>query len=153
MTTDANKGHSEAAQRVLRKIVDRIAGGEDFDLTENDQLELLRLTHELEHYRYEFEQVKGELESKDEQLRKLSRDLETTGTDLFDYLEFIPVAFVKLSKKGIIERVNSAARKMLVEPEGTLVGIPFSNFVRPEDFGMYFNEIKNITPKNNFIFF
>jgi PAS domain S-box-containing protein len=138
------------AQRVLRKIVDRIAGGEDFDLTEDDQLELLRLTHELEHYRYEFEQVKGELEIKDEQLRKLSRDLETTGTDLFDYLEFIPVAFVKLSKKGIIEKVNSAARKMLVEPEGTLIGIPFSNFVRPEDFGMYFNEIKNITPKNNF---
>ena len=149
MTTDSNKGHSEAAQRVLRKIVDRIAGGEDFDLTKDDQLELLRLNHELEDYRYELEHVKGELESKDEQLRKLSRDLETVGTDLFDYLEFIPVAFVKLSKKGIIEKVNSAAREMLVEPEGTLIGIPFSNFVRPEDFGIYFNEIKNITPKNS----
>jgi PAS domain S-box-containing protein len=149
MTTDSDKVHSAAAQKALRKIVDRLAGGEDFDLTEDDQLELLRLTHELEHYRYELEHVKGELESKNEQLRKLSRDLETAGTDLFDYLEFIPVAFVKLSKKGIIEKVNSAARKMLAEAERSLIGIPFSNFVTPEDQGIYFGGIKNITAKSS----
>ena len=149
MTIDSNKGHSTAAQKALRKIVDRLAGVEDFGLTKDEQLELMRLTHELKHYRYEFEQVKGELESKDEQLRKLSRDLEAAGKDLFDYLEFMPVAFVKLSKKGIIEKVNSAARKMLAEPERSLIGIPFSNFVTPEDQGIYFGGIKNITTKSS----
>ncbi len=131
MTTDSGKVHSAAAQRALRKIADRIAGGEDFGLLEEEQLELLRLTHELDHYRYELEEVQGELENKDEQLRTLSRDLETAGTDLFDYLEFMPVAFVKLSKKGIIERVNSAARQMLAGSEAPPIGAPFSNFVKP----------------------
>ena len=64
MTIDSNKGNSTAAQKALRKIVDRLAGVEDFGLTKDEQLELMRLTHELKHYRYEFEQVKGELESR-----------------------------------------------------------------------------------------
>jgi PAS domain S-box-containing protein len=145
MTTDSNKVHSAAAQKVLQKIADRIAGGEDFGLLEEEQLELLRLTHELDHYRYELEEVQGELETKEEQLRKLSRDLETVGADLFDYLDFIPVAFVKLSKKGIIERVNSAARQMLVGSEHPPIGAPFSNFVKSEDHYIYFGGLKNIT--------
>ena len=145
MTTDSNKGHSAAALRTLRKIANRIAGDDDFGLTEEEQLELLRLTHELEHYRYKLEEVQGELEDKDEQLRKLSRDLETAGIDLFDYLEFMPVAFVKLSKKGIIERVNSAARQLLAGSEATPIGAPFSNFVKSEDQYIYFGGLKNIT--------
>jgi PAS domain S-box-containing protein len=149
MTNDANKGHSTAALSALRKIADRIAGDEDFGLTEDEQLALLHLTHELDHYRYELEEAQGELESKEEQLRKLSRDLEAAGTELFDYLDFMPVAFVRLSKKGTIERVNSAARKMLSESECSPIGVPFSNFVRPEDFGIYFKEIKKIAPRNS----
>jgi len=145
MTTDSNKGHSATAQRVLQKIADRIAGGENFGLLEEEQLALLRLTHELDHYRYELEEVQGELESKEEQLRKLSRDLETAGAELFDYLNFIPVAFVRLSKKGIIERVNSAARQMLVGSEHPPIGAPFSNFVKSEDQHIYFDGLKNIT--------
>ena len=125
MTTDSNNGHSAAAQRVLRKIVNRIAGGEDFGLTEEEQLELLRLTHELEHYRYKLEEVQGELEDKDEQASEAESGSETGGIDLFDYLEFMPVAFVKLSKKGIIERVNSAARQLLAGSEATPIGAPF----------------------------
>ena len=149
MADESNKGHSTAAQRALQKIVDRISGGEDFDLTEEEQLELLRLTHELQHYRYKLEKVQGELENKDEQLRKLSRELETAGIDLFDYLEFIPVAFVKLSQNGIVENVNSAARQMLSESERTLLGVPFSNFVKPEDLGIYFGRVKGGATKNS----
>ena len=149
MANESNKGHSPAAQRALRKIADRIAGGEDFGLTEEERLELLRLNHELEHYRYELEEVQGELESKDEQLRKLSRELETAGIDLFDYLEFMPVAFVRLSQKGIVEKANSAARQMLTESDRTLLNAPFSNFVRPEDLGIYFGRVKNGVIKNN----
>ena len=134
---------------MLQKITDRIAGGEDFGLLEEEQLALLRLSHELNHYRYELEEVQGELENKDEQLRTLSRDLETAGTDLFDYLEFMPVAFVKLSKKGIIEKVNSAARQMLVGSEHSPIGAPFSNFVKPQDQNIYFSGIKNICTKDS----
>lgn len=150
MANGSKKGHSPAAQRALRKIVDRMAGGEKICLTGEEQLELLSLTHEFEHYRYELERIQGELESKDEQLRQLSRELETAEIDLFDYLEFMPVAFVRLSQKGIVEKVNSAARQMLTESDRTLLGAPFSNFVRPEDLGIYFNEIKNIATRNNF---
>ena len=149
MADESNKRHSPAAQRALRKIVDQIAGGVDLGLTEDEQLELLRLNHELEHYRYKLEEVQGELEDKDEQLRKLSRELETAGIDLFDYLEFMPVAFVKLSQKGIVENVNSAARQMLSESDRTLLGVPFSNFVKPEDLGIYFGRIKGGVTKNS----
>lgn len=149
MADESNKEPSLAARSALRKIVDRIAGSEDFGLTKDEQLELLRLNHELENYRYEIEEVRGELENKDEQLRKLSRDLETAKIDLFDYLDFIPVAFVRLSQKGIIEKVNPAAQQMLTESDRTPLGVPFSNFVGPEDLGIYFGGIKNTVTKNS----
>ena len=106
MTIDSNKGNSTAAQKALRKIVDRLAGVEDFGLTKDEQLELMRLTH------------------------------ERTLIFFVDY-------------KFIIEKVNSAARKMLAEPERSLIGIPFSNFVTPEDQGIYFGGIKNTTTKSS----
>jgi PAS domain S-box-containing protein len=149
MADESNKTPSPAVRRALRKIVDRIAGSEDFGLTKDELLELLRLNHELDNYRYELERLQGELENKDEQLRKLSRDLETAGMDLFDYLDFIPVAFVRLSQKGIIEKINSAARQLLAGSERSLIGAPFSNFVKPEDHGIYFGGIKNIATKNS----
>lgn len=149
MADESNKAPSPTARRALRKIVDRIAGSEDFGLTKDEQLELLRLNHELDNYRYELEQLQGELENKDEQLRKLSQDLETAGIDLFDHLDFIPVAFVRLSQKGIIEKINSAARQLLAGSERSLIGSPFTNFVKPEDQGIYFDGIKNIATKNS----
>ncbi|MFO7687633.1 MAG: ATP-binding protein [Desulfobacterales bacterium] len=149
MADESNKAPSPTARRALRKIVDRIAGSEDFGLTKDEQLELLRLNHELDNYRFELELLQGELENRDEQLRKLSRDLETAGIDLFDNLDFIPVAFLRLSQKGIIEKINSAARQLLAGSERSLIGSPFSNFVKPEDLGIYFGGIKNIATKNS----
>jgi PAS domain S-box-containing protein len=149
MSTDWDKEHSATAESALRKIVGRVTGGEGLNLTEAETLELLRLTHEFEQIRYELEVIQMELENKEDQLRKRSRELEIAGSDLFDYLDFMPVAFVKLSPKGIVENVNTAARHMLTESGRPLRGVPFSNFIKPEDLGIYFGRINRNVTKNS----
>jgi PAS domain S-box-containing protein len=138
---------SKTAHKALRKKVDRIAGGEAVGLTEEEQLDLLRLAHELE-------LVQVELEIQNEELQKTSRDLEAARFEFWDLYESAPVAYVSLSKKGIVEKANAAARQMLSgRSDGHLIGQAFSNFVMPEDMSRYFQDMKKITRNEKPVFF
>jgi hypothetical protein len=134
--TDKN-GSTPAYER-LRMLADRIARGDTGDMPEEEQLDLLRLTHELELARVE-------LEAQNEQLRQISRDLEASRGEFHDLYEMAPVAFVSLDKKGIVKRANAAARQMLTGPDGQLVENAFSSFVAPEDMRLYFQQMKKVT--------
>jgi PAS domain S-box-containing protein len=141
-----DNGESTAAHEALRNTAERIASGEATGLPEEEQLDLLRLAHELE-----LAQV--ELETQNEQLRKISRELEDSRLEFWDLYESAPVAFVTLSEKNIVERTNAAARQMLCGPDDRLVGHAFSNFVVPEDMGAYFRNIKKIAASEKPSFF
>lgn len=121
----------------LRKKANRIAADKKSALSEEEQLDLLRLVHELE-------VAQVDLEARNEQLRLNSRELEASQLELWALYESAPVAYVTLSKKGIIQRANAAARQLLSANSGDLIGLEFSRFVRPEDMGLYFQHLRSI---------
>ena len=133
MTTDPHKR--------LRETVDRIAGNKAVDLPEEEQLDLLRLAHELE-------VAHVELEAQNEQLRRTSRHLEDSRQEFWELYESAPVAFMTLNKKGLIQKANTAARQILNHVETEPIGHAFSTFVAAEDMSRYFRSMKKIAAEN-----
>ena len=151
--TDSDKSdnrRSETDHRALREMADRIAGGQAVGLSKDDELQLVRVVHELEQTRYALELAETEQTVKDEQLRLISRELEAAKSDFWAVAELIPAAFMVLDKKGIVEKANARARQMLVGDFKPIIGLAFSNFVAPEDLGTYLQQIKiSRHPKKN----
>lgn len=132
----------ETNYQALRKMADRIDRGQTVGLSKHDELRLLRVVHELEQTRYALELAEIEAEVKNEQLQTISRELEASKKDFWAVAENIPTAFIVLDKRGIVKRANSHARQMLVGDIKPLIGLEFSRFVAPEDFGTYLKQIK-----------
>jgi len=133
---------SEAVRQALRNITDRITRDEEVGLSADEQLALLRLTHELEQTRYALERAEIELAAKSEQLQIVSRELEASRSEYWGVTDLIPAAFIVLDKKGIVTRANAHAKQMLAGDFRPLIGLAFSSFVAPEDLGVYLRQIK-----------
>ena len=108
----------------LRRKARRVAGRESAGLNEAEQRDLLQRLRELE--------------SQNEQLRQLSRDLEASKDQFAGLYETAPLGFISLDPEGIIQRANGAARQLLSGNEYSMIGHPFSSFVVPEDLPHYF---------------
>jgi PAS domain S-box-containing protein len=132
-------------QKALQEMAQRIAQGEAVQLTREEQLGILRLAHELATYSTELDQLHDDIRTRDEELKRLQHHFLAGQRDLFDYLEFIPLAYVELDKKGIVRRMNSAARSLLTDSSRPLPDTLFSNYIKPEDYGVYFKQIKSIS--------
>ena len=126
----AKGAHQNMQEKVSRITADTAPG-----VSNTERIELLRLAEELEISRVE-------LEAQNEELRKTSRQLETARLELWELYESAPVAYLSLNKKGIIQRANAAARRMLAGPGTNLIGQAFSSFVLPQDLGIYFRDLK-----------
>jgi PAS domain S-box-containing protein len=107
-------------------------------LPEQERLEFLRLAEEVE-------TLYVDLETRNEQLQKVSRQLEASRNEFYELYEHAPVAYVTLSGKGIAERANALARQLLAIDADQLIGCAFSTFVMDEDWGAYFRIIKGVS--------
>ncbi len=125
---------------LLRKL-ERISRNESVLLTAAEGRDLLRLIHELDVDRFE-------LEARDEQLRRTARELEASRREFAELYASGPVAFVKLSIKGMITKVNAAACNLLPDFGAHLVGAAFSQCVAPPDRGIFFRNMKEIASSN-----
>ncbi len=101
-----------------------------------EQNEILRLARELE-------LVRVELEARNEDLRRTSRELEASRDAFFKLYESAPVAFLTLSPKGVVTQANALARQLLAADQQHVIGQAFSSFVLPEDRGRYFRGLQN----------
>jgi len=127
--------------RRLRKEAERIVRKEPVALTEEERLDLLRLTHELE-------LARTELEVQYKELQRTSRQLEASRNEFIELYETAPVAFVSLSIKGLIERANTVARALLSGEGGSPIGHGFSQFVTPRHHGRYFRAMRKVASLN-----
>ncbi len=96
---------SEAFER-LRQRAERLLQDKGTDTADMEKDDLVRLTHELEVYHVE-------LELQNEELRRSNAEVETSREEYFDLFDSSPVAYVILDEKGIVERANQAASRML----------------------------------------
>ena len=125
------KSRTSATLEALRKRAERIIQERGGKLPHSDELELIRLTHELEVQHIE-------LELQNEELRRASMELDASRNEFCDLYESAPVAFVTVDEKGIVELSNRAAARMLIGTDSFIKGTLFSRFVYTAGSGRLF---------------
>jgi PAS domain S-box-containing protein len=118
--------------RRLRETAGRIARDEPVE-----PADLLRLADELDRYEVE-------IEVQNEELRRVSRDLEASRREFYDLFESAPVAYLRLSPRGDVEKANRLARRSLGLAPSVLQGLPFATFVTCEHREVYFQRLARV---------
>ena len=71
-----------------------------------------------------------ELEIQNEELRRVQSELEASRDMYSDLYDFAPVGYATVSEKGLILQANLACADMLGVERSSLIGKPFSRFVK-----------------------
>jgi len=128
---------SEAFQALREKAEALIRKGE-IERSDKSGLDLVRLSHELEVQRVE-------LELQNEELRSANRQLEKSRNEYADLYQSAPAAFVSLTPKGLIEKANKAALRILADRNNRIMGQGFSSLIVDEDQPIYFAYLNKLS--------
>ena len=85
-----------------------------------------------------------ELEIQNEELRRAQSELEVSRDGYSDLYDFAPVGYVTISEKGLILQANLACADMLGVERSSLIGKPFSQFVKKEDQDVFYLHRKKL---------
>ncbi|MBF0467935.1 MAG: PAS domain S-box protein [Desulfamplus sp.] len=85
-----------------------------------------------------------ELETQNEELRRVQEELEIVKERYFDLYDLAPVGYMTLSEAGIILESNITATKMLGVERARLTREPLSRFVVPDDQDIYYMNNRRI---------
>lgn len=96
--------------------------------------DMLALVHELEVHQVE-------LELQNEELRKAQLELSDLHHKFEDLYEFAPCAYLSLSPKGLITRINLVGVMLLKRERGRILNSAFSSYVAHELQGAYFTAL------------
>ena len=88
-----------------------------------------------------------ELEIQNEELRQAQSELEVSRDGYSDLYDFAPVGYVTISEKGLILQANLACADMLGVERSSLIGKPFSRFVKKEDQDVFYLHRKKLFEK------
>jgi PAS domain S-box-containing protein len=88
-----------------------------------------------------------ELEIQNEELRRTQSELEVSRDGYSDLYDFAPVGYVTISEKGLILQANLACADMLGVERISLIGKPFSRFVKKEDQDVFYLHRKKLFEK------
>ncbi|MBI4775202.1 MAG: response regulator [Deltaproteobacteria bacterium] len=132
-----NRASSNQAFFKLRKEAERLLENNGVVKPDIQEEDLLRLAHELEVYQIE-------LELQNEELRFAKEELEASRNEFFDLYNSAPVAYVTLNEKGMIEKVNEAAARMLKGTREILHGSSFMLWVYPDDIHIFYSLLRRL---------
>lgn len=102
-----------------------------------DEMDLMRLTHEVE-------VQQAELEIENEKLRRANKELEASRNEFADLYHSAPVAFITVNEKGVIKQANETTGRILAESDTFLLGALFPEMVHPVDLPLYHSCVKRI---------
>ncbi|EFK10231.1 PAS domain S-box protein [delta proteobacterium NaphS2] len=83
-----------------------------------------------------------ELEMQGDELRNTCGELDQAKAIFEDLYDFAPVGYITLDEYHLISRVNFLAARLLNKPRGSLLGLPFSNFLVPGDMGLFYRHFE-----------
>jgi len=89
-----------------------------------------------------------ELETQNEELRYIQRDLEISQHKYFDLYDLAPVGYFTLNVRGRVIEANLTASKVLATSRIKLVGCPFTNFILIEDQDIYYHYRNKLLSSN-----
>ena len=128
-TIKNSPGGSDLRRRAEKKLKE-IAGNIE-DLSGMSPEKMASLIHELQVYQVE-------LEMQNEELRRVQQELEKTRDRYSHLYDFAPVGYFTVSEKGIIDEVNLTGASIIGIERNSLIGKPFSRFVRREDQDIFY---------------
>ena len=79
-----------------------------------------------------------ELETQNEELRRIQGELEESRSRYFDLYNLAPVGYLSLDRKGVIREANLTAATLLGVERGTLLNRPFTRFILREDQDLHY---------------
>jgi formate hydrogenlyase transcriptional activator len=85
-----------------------------------------------------------ELEIQNEELRRAQAELEASRDRYSDLYDFSPVGYVTVSEKGLILQANLSCAAMLGIERSSLIGKPFSRFVKKDDQDVFYLHQKKL---------
>jgi PAS domain S-box-containing protein len=74
-----------------------------------------------------------ELEIQNEELRRAQSEVEVSRDRYSDLYDFAPVGYVTILEKGLILQANLSCGDMLGIERSSLIGKPFSRFIKKDD--------------------
>ncbi|MFA6015797.1 MAG: PAS domain-containing protein [Gallionellaceae bacterium] len=83
-----------------------------------------------------------ELEMQNEALRETQIELEMSRDRYFELYNLAPVGYVTLNEKGLILEANLTTANMLDEFRSVVINQFFTNFIQPDDLGIYYEHKK-----------
>ena len=96
-----------------------------------------RLTHELRVHQVE-------LETQNEELRRMQSDLAAARDRYLDLFEFAPVGYLTLDKDGVVVDCNLASARMLGMQRSALKGCRLSRFITPPDADRWYLYLRSV---------
>jgi len=117
---------------ILREKAEELLKAHDRNNADIDGMDFMSLVHELEVHQVE-------LGIQKEELRHAKSEAEALRDEFFELYDSAPVAYVTLNKKGIIERANQEADRMLRGQGAFLPGKSFMLWIYKEDLFIYFS--------------
>jgi len=109
----------------------------DTSRTENESAPELAVDTQRILYELEVHQI--ELEMQNEELRRTRAELEASQARYFDLFDLAPVGFVILNETGMILETNLAGTDLLGVARNSLVNLPLTHFILPEDQDIYYH--------------
>jgi two-component system sensor histidine kinase UhpB len=119
--------------RALREQAEKLLAEMEGRGRDTDRHNLRALLQELEVHQVE-------LELQNRELRRAQADLEASRDELADLYESAPVGYVTLSRKGLVEKANTAAHA-IVGSEHEMTGRPLSSFVARGDWPAFYDHL------------
>ncbi|MDY0044881.1 MAG: PAS domain S-box protein, partial [Syntrophales bacterium] len=88
-----------------------------------------------------------ELELQNEDLRQAQQELDSSMRRYYDLYDLAPVAYITTDKKGIIQRINAAAARLLAVDKKMAPGKRFACFLSKESEDAYYVHLREIIKK------
>ena len=98
----------------------------------------------LEEIIHELQVHQVELETQNEELKRVQLELEATRNKYQDLYDFAPVGYFTLTQKGIITQVNLTGAALLGMPGSKLIGRGFGHFVAPQSLDQWDQHIISV---------
>lgn len=100
-----------------------------------NEMDLRQALHELSVH-------KDELETQNEELRRVQQELEAARSRYFDLYNLAPVGYCTLSDKGMIVEANLTLANLLAMDRGAILRKPLALFVHEQDHPVFYKNLK-----------
>ena len=137
MTDKADPDKNSKPQSSLRDMAENQLGRSPETIHELKEKDLEEIIHELRVHQIE-------LDTQNDELKRVQLELEESRDKYQELYDFSPVGYFTLSSKGIITDVNLTGASLLGIPRPKLLHAGFSRYLQPESESQWYQHLNTV---------